>query len=361
MALDTQTLARARRAVQRAASTLLFEKNITMIDFGWRIRAGQLQTDELTVRVHVARKFSGDALGIALERGDTPEIPPTIGGFRVDIPEGHYTPHLWSWWNWRRPVVNPRSERADPLRGGISISDERHRSYGTLGGKVYDRATGQPMILSNWHVLAADWRARPGQRIYQPGRLDGGTADDTVAVLTRDAMDISLDAAVARLTGDRDLINDQVDLGPVTGVGLPELGMQVAKSGRRTGVTHGIVAGVEGTARIWYDNLYRIIRQVVTIEPRWSFAQVSDAGDSGSFWLDEADNRAIGLHFAGSNVPERALAINMQSVLTALDVTLSTERERPTTQAYQRRWTGASFDAAVHTNSGRRVRSTVEV
>ena len=37
--------------------------------------------------------------------------------------------------------------------------------------------------------------------IFQPGRLDGGTAANAVARLTRDAMAVNLDAAVATLTG----------------------------------------------------------------------------------------------------------------------------------------------------------------
>jgi endonuclease G len=49
---------------------------------------------------------------------------------------------------------------------------------------------------------------------------------------------------------------------------------------------------------------------------------VSAAGDSGSLWLDESTMRVIGLHFAGSNQPERALALDIQPVLDALNVDL---------------------------------------
>jgi len=215
---------------------------------------------------------------------------------------------------------------ADPLRGGISISDEYHNAAGTLGGMVIDRLTGETMLLSNWHVLVADWGARTGQRIYQPGRLDGGVAVDTIATLTRDAMAANLDAAVATLNGDRRLINDQLDLGPVTGVGRAELGMELVKSGRSSGVTHGIVTAVEGTAKLRYGLLERIIRNVVTIEPR-GFGEVSAPGDSGSWWLDPATMRAIGLHFAGSDFPERGLAIDMPTVLDVLNVDIATDRE----------------------------------
>jgi endonuclease G len=208
------------------------------------------------------------------------------------------------------------------LRGGISISDQFHNAYGTLGGKVVDRDDpNKEMILSNWHVLAGDWRAQRGRRIYQPGRRDGGTYADTVATLTRHAMSANLDAAVATLTSSRSLINDQFGLGAVRGVGRAELGMEVVKSGRGSKITNGRVTGIEGTIRIRYGLLERLIRHVVTIERRSdSLEEVSRGGDSGSWWLDRATMRAIGLHFAGSDRPERALAVDMQSVLDALSV-----------------------------------------
>jgi endonuclease G len=210
------------------------------------------------------------------------------------------------------------------MRGGISISNERHNAHGTLGTLVIDRETGDEMILSNWHVLAADWRARPGSRIYQPGRLDGGSSLDTVATLTRHAMSVNLDAAVATLSDSRRLINDQFELGQVTGVGQAELGMAVVKSGRRTGVTHGRIIAIEGVAKIGYGHLERIIRHILTIEPRWKVGEVSAPGDSGSIWLDQATMQTVGLHFAGSNFPERGLALDMSSVLEALNINIVT-------------------------------------
>ena len=97
--------------------------------------------------------------------------------------------------------------------------------------------------------------------------------------------------------------------------------MEVVKSGRGTNITHVRVTGVEGTARMPYSGVYRLIRNVVTIEPRKGL-EVSAGGDSGSFWLQEETMLAVGLHFAGSDRPERALAVDMQPVLDALNVDL---------------------------------------
>lgn len=331
MDIDGMTLARARLALREAVLVYLFDPNVGLIDFGHPEHGGKIAEDELAIRFHVRRKLSGPALEAAVGAGQTRPIPPFIAGFPTDVPEGIYRlQQQWSGWGgWGKPpAVNSRTARADPLRGGLSISDENHYAAGTLGGLVIDRMTGAEMILSNWHVLVADWGARAGQLIYQPGRLDGGTSLDTVATLTRDAMAVNLDAAVARLNGGRRLVNDQLDLEPVAGIGWAELGMQVVKSGRTSGVTYGRVTAIEGIAKMRYGFLERIIRHVVTIEPRLDFETVSAAGDSGSWWLEQDTRRAIGLHFAGSNAPERGLALDMPAVLDALNVDLVTTVER---------------------------------
>jgi endonuclease G len=322
--IDQMTLAYARRALQEAVRGWLFDRDVKLIDFGYRQRAGQSVEDELCIRIHTKEKYPrGPALEAAVEAGRTRgDIPETIGGFATDVIQADYRPHQW--WNWwSTSSTNQRATRADPMQGGISISDEYHYTFGTLGGKVVDRQTGEEMLLSNWHVLVGDWLARPSRSIYQPGRLDGGTSPDTVATLTREAMAVNLDAAVATLNGQRRLINDELELEPVRGVGQAHLGMEVVKSGRKTAVTHGRVTAVEGVAKLPYAGMDRVIRNIVTIDRRSPTEDVSAGGDSGSWWLDPATWQAVGLHFAGSDQPERALAMDMQSVLDALKVDIA--------------------------------------
>jgi endonuclease G len=337
MEFDSITLARARLALREAALSHLSDPNVGLIDFGLRIRNKQIIEDEAAIRFHVYRRYEREALGAAIESGETGSdlsLPISVGGFRFEtnVIEATYQPHQL-WWSRRgwgpQPQTNPRTSRQDTLRGGISISDEFHNSYGTLGCLVVDRAGGDPMILSNWHVLVADWRARAGQGIYQPGMLDGGGRADVVATLTRDAMSANLDAAVATLTGVRQLVNDQVGLGPVQGLTEAKPGMEVVKSGRRTGVTYGRVTGVEGIAMISYGPLDRIIRNVVTIDQRMGDDEVSGPGDSGSLWLEESTMQAVGLHFAGSDAPERGLALDIEAVLNALNVALVISDAQP--------------------------------
>lgn len=70
-----------------------------------------------------------------------------------------------------------------------------------------------------------------------------------------------------------------------------------------------------------YFGVTRLIHNVTRVDLRRGI-QVSDGGDSGSLWLEEESRNAIGLHFAGSNFPEYALAIDLQPILDALNVDL---------------------------------------
>lgn len=352
MPFDPMMLARARLAMRVGVQNHLFDPNVRMISVGLPEKGGKIVEDELAIRYHVAEKYHSQIqLEAALENGSTQSdlrAPIRVGQytFQTDVVQGKYRPHLWGWNPWQpsTPPANPRAQRADPMRGGLSIGDEFHIAYGTLGGKVIDRTTGDEMILSNWHVLVADWGALPGQKIYQPGRLDGGTFRDAVATLTRHAMDANLDAAVAKLNGTRQLLPEQLDLDPIVGPAIAQLGMVVTKSGRRTDVTRGRVTDVDATLRMDYGNVTKLIRNVMSIEPINSFEQVSGPGDSGSLWIDTATNMAVGLHFAGSDTPERGLAIDLPTVLSALNVRLvipsAAESARPTV------WSGAQLAGA---------------
>jgi hypothetical protein len=337
MHIDPMTLARARLALREASSNYLYDPNVSLVDFGWPEHNGQIVEDELAIRIHVRQKLFGAALEAATDAEQTRPIPPSIGGFPTDVPQASFRLHSqWSSTRWGNSTEWLRATPINPIKGGISISNERDYTFGTLGGFVVDRTSGEPMILSNWHVLVGDWGARQGQRIYQPGRLDGGNSNNTVATLTRDAMSVNLDAAVATLTGDRSFMNEQFDLGTVKGVGQARLGMELVKSGRRTGITYGRVTGIEGQQAVSYGYLTRIIRHIVTIDQRQINEEVSAPGDSGAWWLDSQTMQAVGLHFAGSNAPEQALALDMPTVLNALNVDIATASARGLVNATRR-------------------------
>ena len=323
MTINRIARARARRALHDACRRHLYDPNVTSIDVGFPRRAGQIVRGRLAIRFHVAQKLYGVALETAALAGETEPLPAYVGEFETDVLEGRYRP---GWWTvpgrWSPTVSNPRMRRQDPMRGGISVSRDGAYGSGTLGSVVTDRATGRPMILSNWHVFVADWATRPGVAVYQPGLTDGGTFQDMVGRYARDAMPVNLDAAVATVNGARGLSDEQLGLGAVQGIAAAEPGMRVVKSGRTTGITQGEVTGVDGAAKLRYRGLDRVIRQVITIDQVDGVGVVSDAGDSGSLWLDASTDACVALHFAGSNVPERALGMDIGRVLDALGVDL---------------------------------------
>ncbi len=306
-------------ARQVASAYYLRNPQVTLIDVGLKMK-DHAYTGELAVRVHVRKKIKGPAFEVFSSAYPHLVVQPEKIPFLVDVIEGTYP----MGWGWPYGTYNTRARRCDPLKGGVSVSGEWVFGYGTLGGIVENRESHEKMILSNWHVLAGSSAAVRGTRIFQPAYGDYGNRWDTVALLERHVFDQEIDAAVARLTGARGWSNEQLGVGPVTGVGAPTVGMRVTKSGRASAVTYGVIDGFEGEYPIYYQGVPHRIKHVHRIVPEDGYSEVSRAGDSGSWWLEQATCRAVGLHFAGNDYPtETALAIAMPQVLDALKVDIA--------------------------------------
>jgi endonuclease G len=310
----------------RAAALHRYNTNVNLVDVGWRYRSRR-RTQELAVRVHVLRKLSGAEFESLEANRPQDVIDAERIGFPCDVIECCY--HLHSSLGFFPPPVapafpfppaNPRSGVFRPLRGGVGIS-RPGPTVGTLGGIVRDRASGQAMILSNFHVLAGSGLAQPGLATFQPAQAEGGAH---IGALTRHAMDDDMDAAVAALNDGIPFVNDQLGVGPVEGVAEPELDMVVTKSGRTTHVTEGIVDGVGGIFVRFYPgfDFPQTIRHIAHVAPL-NTANVSAGGDSGSWWLEASSRRAVALHFAGSDFPDFALGISMPKVVASLDIDLA--------------------------------------
>jgi hypothetical protein len=304
--------------------------NVTAVDVGYKITQEGL-TDELALRVHVKRKLPLEAL----EEYNVFSIsgsPSQAGAFSIDVIEAEYGPSLFGQTieAIEAEAVNRRS-RTNPLVGGISVGNPRV-SAGTLGAIVWDRTDGQVCLLSNWHVLCGDAACTAGEPIYQPGVYDGGTAADKVAELKRWRLDQDADAALAKLTGARGYSRDILEWNPIAGIEEPRLGMEVVKSGRTTGFTKAIVDGVSASVSINYGSggLVTFHDQIHFVpRPPWPQAdyEVSKGGDSGSVWVNEDTNKAVGLHFAGETDPsptaEFALANRIDRVAELLNISFT--------------------------------------
>ena len=306
--------------------------NVTAVDVGFKIK-GDTLTDEIAIRVHVARKVPVAELASSEVFNETGKTPKKVGGFPVDVIEAKYGPSAATA---TQPMVldyadEPaiaaieRTTAFDPLIGGISCGNPRVTA-GTIGAIVFNRSTCRPMILSNWHVLVGASAAAVGEGILQPGRVDGGT--QVVATLTQMRLDARMDAAVATLNGVRGHTRDILGLGTISGIDAATLGMLVVKSGRTTGITRGVVDGVSMSVSINYgDPGVVAFTNQIRIVPRapWPATdyEVSMGGDSGSVWLNEGNNRAVGLHFAGETDPmptsENAICSPIGPIATELN------------------------------------------
>ena len=222
--------------------------------------------------------------------------------------------------------------------GGVSIGHFK-TTAGTLGVLVRDTETNEILILSNNHVMANSNDASRGDPIIQPGPLDGGSvAEDTIAHLERfvpiqfesepspspcsfskAAAGIAnffaglvgskhrllpvviqqanqVDGALAKPLSPDVVSSDILEIGSVTGDREAELGMEVKKSGRTTGLTTGTVQVLDASVQVGYGGgrIAVFTNQILT-------TNMSKGGDSGSLLVDGEGSKAVGLLFAGSD------------------------------------------------------------
>lgn len=298
--------------LQQHAAALLARANVVGVGIGYKIRRGRrLSAKCLTVLVSEKKPIS------ALSMSDL--IPANLGGMLTDVRQSGRL----------RPLE--QTERMRPAQPGLSIGHYRVTA-GTLGAVVYDQKSGEPLILSNNHVLAnscngRNRRASLGDPILQPGSYDGGSlANDQIGTLERyiplgftalqseRAIAASIqsswrpqasgttqigpnlvDAAVAKPLQPGLVEPEILGIGPVTGTASGELDLKLQKSGRTTGYTTGIVLIQNVVLRVDYGDAG------VCIFTNQLVSDIgSGPGDSGSLVLD-LQGRAVGLLFAGGD------------------------------------------------------------
>ena len=298
---------KALEVKRSAVNELKAYPNVTGVGVGYKEIKGR-RTRSVAIRVYVRKKLPLSALA----RDE--RLPKSIRGVPVDVIQAEFRAH--------QDPSNPADHRLrfDPLQGGISVGSLLLGGSGTLGCSVYGNDIQEDLILSNWHVLCGRPDCTAQDPIIQPGTGGGdlGTPSDVVATLLRWALTDEVDAAVARLTGDRFLLKQQCGLGSITAAVPPTLGMTVHKSGRTTGVTTGTITDVSADISVDYEDATRSFVNQLAIQ---NGDQVSRPGDSGSIWVDDEGN-AVGLNFAGTSDGKLGNANPILSVLAALDLDL---------------------------------------
>jgi hypothetical protein len=132
------------------------------------------------------------------------------------------------------------------------------------------------------------------------------------------AADNYVDCALARPVNGEMFTGHIRSIGQVLGTKPAALGMRVRKSGRTTDYTEGMITLLNATVSVGYSTsagkrTARFVGQVIC-QP------MSQGGDSGSLVLDTAENKAVGLLFAGSTAATIFTPINV--VLDTLGVDL---------------------------------------
>jgi hypothetical protein len=221
-----------------------------------------------------------------------------------------------------RPDPKRSFERPVPI--GVSTGHPRVTA-GTIGARVTDGS--RAFALSNNHVFAASNGGSEGDNLLQPGVADGGKDPDDAIGTLFDFQPLHfcggggckpnrIDAAIA-LTSPEELGDGTHEGGygrPRRWSVDPELGLQVQKYGRTTGLTSGRVTGIHATIDVQYRNGMARFEDQIVITGNGTGNGFSAGGDSGSLVVTKGtllgDRRPVGLLFAGSNVSTLANPID---------------------------------------------------
>ncbi len=308
----------ARRAAVRAhhASSmrrLVQTKNIVAVGISEKISKGKA-VGKLALTFYVERKVPLEEL--SAELAVPPTVPDPLSGPEAIPTDVKVIGKI-------RPEVNATRSRFQP---GNSVGHV-DATAGTLGAVV--TKDGAFHILRNRHVLALGGRAKKGDAIIYPGRVDGGALSTDLVAKLADFKKFVLgtgyvnrvDCAIAKPTAARldDLMSEIKGLGLPSGTIKPERGMKVTKVGRTTGKTTGQIQDVHFRFTLDYEGE---IGEVGFLD-QVLCTRYTDDGDSGSLVIDKATGRAVGLHFAGAD--GGSVFNPIDEVLKALGVELVTK------------------------------------
>ncbi len=227
-------------------------------------------------------------------------------------------------------------KRLRPARGGCSIGHPSV-SAGTLGIRVTRTAANgaaEPFVLSNAHVLAGLNAGHAGDAALQPSEADLGSDSDVIARLADfEALRVDdiapniMDAAIATPSSPDAVASGVYGIGEIpTWRALEDvrIGMPVAKVGRTSGLTTGVVLAVGVTYKIDYGLSRPLIfhDQIMT-------TPMASGGDSGSVLVGLGARRSVvGLILAGSD--RMTIATPIEAIHERFNVSSAPTRWSPT-------------------------------
>lgn len=338
--------------VRKISEKYLEDPNINSVGIGHKYKDGKA-TNEIAIQFTVDKKLSVAELALP-ESLSTTVIPEEleIDGMKIktDVVERKYKP-CFIMLDAPELEQDERKKRHELLKPGISVGNVKI-SAGTLGAIVYDNITGEPLILSNWHVLNGP-SGVIGDNIVQPGAFDDSNINaNVIGKLKRSFLGLAGDCAVCTIE-NRQFMPDILGLNAAPAqIANPELGDKVIKSGRTTAVTHGIVRRIEVTAKINYGSAgtQTIGAFEIGVDPNNTAEdnEISMGGDSGSVWVPKDSkgkplNIGLGLHFAGESsdeIEEHALACPLDAVCKKLNISFT----KPALDTEAQAITGRGFE-----------------
>lgn len=292
-----------KKVKRRVEQKMLKKKNVNGVGVGIKVTKGK-PTGEPVISVFVDKK--ADDIPVK-ER-----IPRQIYGIKTDVIErkGYVKPH----------DLDPDKLRPyNPVIAGAAVGPARmfgnnQFQRGTLGAICINNRTGEPMILSCYHVLAVDNKWSLGDTILQPPDQNNRVVGNLAGAFLLESE--GLDAAVATISVG--IAHAVAGIGPTNGSAPAILNEPVKKWGIATGLTTGTIMHLDVPAVVDYSALpYGLGTKTLSHQIAITPPTFSAEADSGSAVLDNA-GKIVGLLIGADD--KFAYANNIETVLNRFDI-----------------------------------------
>jgi hypothetical protein len=261
--------------------------------------------------------------------------------------------------------IDPKSIFPIPVPIGVSVGNMNsiqpagflvNCTTGTLGARVKN-SSGELFVLSNNHVLALSNQGTTSDQIVQPGPADAdpvctttatsynqlGTLEEYPEINFDGVTPNIIDAAIAGAP------SGTVGTGtPADGYGIPQstpltctpenspnancgnlLNHSVQKYGRTTGLTKGIITGINVIVAVNYTAGTAIFTDQIEVSAASKKGGFIKSGDSGSLLVTDPGKQPVGLLFAGDNRGKLGFANRIDLVLNHFGVMIDDEAIQP--------------------------------
>jgi hypothetical protein len=304
-------------AKRGAQQSLLSKPGVLGVGVGLREVNGQL-TDEVVIRIYVRQKKPIDQLAA------DEVVPPHIDGHKTDVIERSSDEF----------IAEPGNFKERPMACGLQIA--RYAGFlgvqgfaGTIGCFVTSRSgpvQGDNLLLTCAHVLFPNLVhdvTMSDNKLYQNESILGVNCVGIVS--DKYQFGGLADASFAYTDADDGANNYVWKIGKITGATRVKLGERIAKFGRTTGRTYGIVTDIDKTISVMARGQSVGFHNQIDITYSQDGSEsdrFADEGDSGSAILN-AQCQIVGLLWAVDESRMYGTASHINNVFDALDVKLA--------------------------------------